>query len=117
MNAVPFDALVEPYRDMGEPLPKPDEIVTTKAALAQAAALAVPQPGAEVAPLSPNSFRSRLLREGPAAAAVLPTKGEADGAQVKPLGTWTSRALDVSIVGMLVGVVLFFRRGTRRQAA
>jgi hypothetical protein len=121
MNAVQFDALVEPYRDMGTPLPKPDEIVTTKAALAQAAAVAVPQPGAEVAPVSPNSFRSRLLRQDAAASAALPPAIAgalaADASKVNPLGTWAAHAVDATILGALVGVVLFFRRGRRRQTA
>jgi hypothetical protein len=121
MNSVAFDALTEPYRDMGAPLPKPDEIVTTKAALAQAAAVAVPQPGAEVAPVTPNSFRSRLLQQNPAGAIAVPGgvagPGESDGSRVKPLGRWTSHVVDASILGALAGVVLFFRRGARRQTA
>jgi len=119
MNSVQFDQLADPYRDAANPLPKPEEIVTTKAALAQAAAVAVPQPGAEVAPVTPNSFRSRLLpANAPAPApASVSSRPDVDATKVKPLGTWTSHALDVSILGALVGVVLFFRRGARRQVA
>jgi hypothetical protein len=121
MSSVDFDALTEPYRDMGTPLPKPDEIVTSKAALAQAAAVAVPQPGAAVAPVVPNSFRSRLLPPATAGSAAAPGapsgSAETDPSKVKPLGTWTSHVVDVSILGALAGVVLFFRRGARRQAA
>jgi hypothetical protein len=119
MNAVQFDALVEPYQDMGTPLPKADEIVTTKAALAQAAAVAVPQPGAEVAPVLPNSFRSRLLRQDSTAPTTVPRGAvsavEADASKVAPLGKWASHVVDAAILGALAGVVLFFRRGRRQQ--
>lgn len=121
MNSAPFDALVEQYRDSAPLAPKAEEIVTSKDALAQAAATATPQPGAEVAPVTPNSFRSRLLRDSPAktVAAKAPVAGpvSTDGAKVKPLGEWTSRVVDVTLVGTLVGVALFFGRGMRRQTA
>jgi hypothetical protein len=116
MNAVPFDALVDQYSDKTRPVPKPEEIVTSKAALAQAAATATPQPGAELAPVTPNSYRSRLLRDGAPAksAAAAPAT---DGSKVNALGEWTSRAVDVALLGTLVGVGLFFGRGARRQTA
>lgn len=113
MNALPFDALVDQYSDSTAPVPKSEEIVTSKAALAQAAATATPQPGAELAPLTPNSYRSRLLRDAPPARSTAPPA--LDG--VHALGEWTSRAVDVALVGTLVGVGLFFGRGARRQTA
>lgn len=115
MNALPFDALVDQYSDSTAPVPKSEEIVTSKAALAQAAAAATPQPGAELAPVTPNSYRSRLLRDAaPARTTAAPAP---DGAKVNALGEWTSRAVDVALVGTLVGVGLFFGRGARRQTA
>ena len=121
MNSAPFDALVEQYRDATPLAPKPEEIVTSKDALARAAATATPQPGAEIAPITPNSFRSRLLREVPARTAIAPAPAAAvtaiEGVKVKPLGEWTSRAVDFTLVVALVGVALFFGRGLRRQTA
>ncbi len=117
MNAVPFDALVDQYSDATTLVPKPEEIVTSKAALAQAAATATPQPGAELAPVTPNSYRSRLLPATTTAAAKSTSAPATDGTKVNALGEWTSRAVDVALVGTLVGVGIFFGRGARRQTA
>lgn len=118
MNAVPFDALVEQYSDKTPSVPKVQEIVTSRAELAQAAATATPQPGADVAPVTPNSYRSRLLRDAaPGQVAAATATPISDGSNVKPLGEWTSRAVDVALVGTFVGVAVFFGRGARRQTA
>lgn len=119
MNAVPFDALIDQYSDASALVPKPEEIVTSKAALAQAAATATPQPGAELAPVTPNSYRSRLLPTATTAAAKTTSAPApaSDGSKVNTLGEWTSRAVDVALIGTLVGVGIFFGRGARRQTA
>ncbi len=121
MNGFSPDAVIEQFREEAPaPVPKPGELVTTRAALAEAAASATPQPGAPAAPVAANSYRARLLQvSATAPAAPLPVAPPRvlESRTVAPLSDWTARALDASLLAGIVGLGYFFRRGPRRASS
>lgn len=118
-NAFQPSALVEQYRTDNPAVPKADELVTSAKDLAAAVA-AAQLPGAPAAP--EGSARARLAKFS-AAAAAAPASAKAASAPApvakmeiarpQPLGEWTSRFLDASILAGVVGVGFFFTRRGR----
>ncbi|MBS0659863.1 MAG: hypothetical protein JSR82_16610 [Verrucomicrobia bacterium] len=122
-NAFQPSALVEQYRTDAPAVPKSDEIVTNAKDLAAAMA-AAQLPGAPAAP--EGSARARLAKMAsspvPTTVAVGATAPASKSAapvakmelpRTQPLGDWTSRFLDASLLAGLVGVGYFFTRRGR----
>ncbi len=125
MNAFNPDALIEQYRsDTVVPAPKTAELVTSTAALAEAAAAATPQPGSAQAPTA-SSYRARLLKvsnpvdatalgSAPAVAPAPPRTSDVSTPRVEPLSDWTAHLVDGSLLAGALGIGLFLRRQARR---
>lgn len=119
-NAFAPSAIVEQYRTDAPTVPKADELVTNVKDLAAATAAALP--GGPPPP--EGSLRARLAKLAVAQASAAPAVPAATTApapvpvqmqlpRAQPLGEWTSRFLDATLLGGLVVAGYFITRRGR----